>query len=70
MHFLTTSEPPPRQWKSAAVEVHWQVFALNCPPLHDRVCSVMMKKTPCCVEEGGAYPGSLGVKAGLHSEAY
>lgn len=30
----------------------------------------MIWKTPCPAEEGGAYPGCLGVKAGLHSEAY
>lgn len=30
----------------------------------------MIWKTPCPAEEGGAYPCCLGVKAGLHSEAY
>lgn len=30
----------------------------------------MMKKTLSCACEGGAYPSSPGVKAGLHSEAY
>lgn len=31
---------------------------------------MMGKKNPCCAKEGWAYPGNLGVKAGLHSEAY
>lgn len=30
----------------------------------------MIWKTPCPAEEGGVYPGCLGVKAGLNSEAY
>lgn len=54
----------------AAVDVHWQVVALNSPPPLLGLVSNNETDPPCHAKEGGANRSSPGVKAGLHSEAY